>query len=308
MAGPRKIAGRRSVRLFSPDLSASVYQSAADELLQSVSYPFTLLDQHYPFMGLMLEGQDDDQSLTAHQIRDLLKDADALQGVTVIPRPADSPHDEFLRDVAGCASELIQDAKETLLDVDTVGYSGPSPQDLKSWIGGGIKGIAKFPGIEFKAHLAWLKVLLRVRPTVGLNSPRIDVTNVDTLVSATGELWAYVPTIENWKIVWKWKSWASVTVRDVKVRAAAHAELSATGSSIRARAVADRLRLNYDILNLIPLEDFATQSLSNHQVPIFDGSQYVTTSPLLNSRFTVAGIQLPPSKGLIEVHLLLRRV
>ena len=139
-------------------------------------------------------------------------------------------------------------------------------------------------------------------------SPRIEVTNIDTLVSATGELWAYVPTIENWKIVWKWKLWAPVTVRDVKVKAAAHAELSSTGSSIMARAVADRLRLNYDILNLIPLEDFATQSLINQQVLIFDGSQYVTTSPLLNSRFTLAGIQLPSSQGLIEVHLLLRRV
>lgn len=307
MATPRKIA-RRSVRLFSPDLSASVYQPAADQLLQSVSYPFTLLDQNYPFMGLMLEGKDDDQSLTGKQIRDLLKDADSLQDVTAISPPADSPHDEFLRDVAGCASELIQGAKDTLVDVDTVGYSGPSPQDLKSVVGGGIKGIGKFPGIEFKAHLAWLKVVLREGPTVGLNSPRIDVTNIDTLVSATGELWAYVPTIENWKIVWKWKLWASVTVRDVKVKAAAHAELSAAGASIMAKAVADRLRLNYDILNLIPLENFATQSLSNQQIMIFNGSQYVTSSPLLNSRFTVAGIQLPPSKGLIEVHLSLRRV
>lgn len=70
----------------------------------------------------------------------------------------------------------------------------------------------------------------------------------------------------------------------------------------------DSLRLDYPILDKIPLEGIANRALADRLVYVYDAAQLVETVPVLQSHFTVGSISLPPTASGISVGVTLRQV
>lgn len=194
-------------------------------------------------------------------------------------------------------------------------FNGPSAAVLQKVLDGGVKGLpAVFKGIQFVAHLAWLRVAIADAPTVGLNSPNVGLTGVNALVSATGELWWYHPTFHcsflcfNWSETWSWDKLASVTVRNVQIAADAHVALSTKQALVVAQGVFDKLRLNYPILDQIPLEGVANNLLGPKLVAVYDAGKYVAAVPILGSKFAVNAVEIPPAKGSLIIDIQIKQV
>jgi hypothetical protein len=303
----------------SSDLSATVSQSSADKLIKSVAYPFTVFDQSWPFQGRVVSGAEADYEYTQAEIKKMLGAAQKRSPQQTLPAPNDSPEDQVSGDIVAAASTVIESAKACLNardEAEKAGkpFVGPSRALVQGILDGGVAGLASIRGIQIKAHLAWLKVVVTNQPNLSLGVPTIAMSNVNVLVSATGELWWYHPSFHcshwcfNWSVTWGWDRIASLTINGVKLAIAAHANVSAQGTLIIASGVIDRLRLDYPILRDIPLEGFANSALSGKLVYVFDAGQYLATVPVLNSHFAVADITLPASASQIEVDITIKQV
>ena len=179
---------------------------------------------------------------------------------------------------------------------------------------GGIKNLVNTLGDwGLYAWCPYLRVVLKRKPQLNLGSPRIDLTNISITVTATGELWAKYPWwncyqwCTSWKKVIKCDRIASLTVSP-DIRAAAHANCESTGSRVYVRGEFDSLRLDYPILDKIPLEGIANRALADRLVYVYDAAQLVETVPVLQSHFTVGSISLPPTASGISVGVTLRQV
>jgi len=84
--------------------------------------------------------------------------------------------------------------------------------------------------------------------------------------------------------------------------------MEATGSRIYIRGVFDKLRLDYPILDKIPLEGLANRALHDKLVCAFDAAQFVATVPVLQTKFTVGSLSLPPNPNGIGVGIIVRQV
>ena len=74
------------------------------------------------------------------------------------------------------------------------------------------------------------------------------------------------------------------------------------------RGVFDKLRLDYPILDQIPLEGLANLALRNKTLFAYDAAQLIATVPVLKSRFTVDSISLPASSNSLPVSVVIRQV
>lgn len=301
------------------DLSATVSQSSADKLVKSVSYPFTAFDQSWPFQGRLILGAETDYEYTAAEIKKMLDVAQKRRGQMTLPAPNDSPEHQITRDIVRAASVVIESAKACLNardEAEKAGkpFVGPSRELVQGILNNGVAGLANIKGIQFKGHLAWLKVVVADEPQLSLGMPTISIKNLDVRVSATGELWWYHPSLHcshwcfEWSVTWGWDRIASLTVSGLKLAIAAHADVFAQNALIVAKGVVDKLRLDYPILRDIPLEGLANSALGNKLVVTFDAGKYLATVPVLNSKFAVASLQLPPSTSQIEVDITIKQV
>jgi hypothetical protein len=211
---------------------------------------------------------------------------------------------------------IIEQAKK-VLDAANSGdsrYDGPTKKELQKIIDGGTPGLVDtLSDFGLYAWCPYLRVILRSRPSLRLSSPRIDLNDIRIEVTATGELWAKYPWFNcykwclEWKKVIKCNKIASITVSP-NMKAEAHADCSAQGTKVFVRALFDKLRLDYDILNKIPLEGIANDKLKDQLVFVYDASQLVQTVPILKSRFAVSSISLPPSASGINVAATISRI
>lgn len=301
------------------DLSATVSQSSADKLVKSVTYPFTAFDHSWPFQGRVLDGADSDYEYPAAEIKKMLKGAQRGGGPLTLPATKDSPDTQVARDILRAGSEVIESAKACLRARDEAeaagkNFVGPSRADCQSVLDGGVAGLASIRGIRFKAHLAWLKVVVADQPQLSLGVPTTSINNLNVRVSATGELWWYHPSLHcshwcfEWHVTWGWSRIGAITVEGLKVAIAAHANISTQNTLIIAKGVIDKLRLDYPILRDIPLEGLANRALDGKLVFVFDAGKYLATVPVLNSRFAISSVQLPRSANGIEVGMTIKQV
>jgi hypothetical protein len=305
-----------------PDLSATVGQSAVDKLVGSVTYPLPVFDHTWPFQGLEAVGTaigETDSIYTADGVAALLKSALQVTGVIDVSSVPSQTQDQLAHEVLRGTSELIESAKRCLAaknEADSTGqvFNGPDPTLLNKILAGGIAVLAEIQGIKFQAHLEWLKVAIDDQPSILLNSPRVSVNALHIRASATGELWCYHPTFHcsslcfNWSTTWGWDRIASLTVRDVRIDADAHVDLSTRQATVVAQGVFDKLRLDFPILDQIPLETPANKLLADDLVVVYDASKYVEVVPVLGSKFSVDAVQIPPAVGELIVEIEIKQI
>lgn len=297
------------------DLYGEVNQTSCDKLLGSVKYPFVLFDKQesFPraFGGAAVEeggfykfSDDETDELFRASVRGAGRRADA------------TVHDQ----VFAFGGTILQQAK-VMLDAQTANpreFEGPTQEELKRIIDGGIENL----GTTMRGFLgdwgiyAWcpqLRATVKTKPGVKLKSPRIDLNGLKLEIKATGELWAKFPWWNCYKYCLKWKKVtkceriASITVTpDIAIDA--HAVISARGAQVFAEGKFDKLRLDYDILDKIPLEGLANRAMAGKEIQVYDGSQLVATVPLLKSKFTVDKISLPPKPDAIGVGVTVRQL
>jgi hypothetical protein len=213
---------------------------------------------------------------------------------------------------------IIQQAKTVLNAADDPKYEGPPRSDLELVINGGIEklgpSLRKIMG-DWGLY-AWcphLKITLKRRPSFNLRSPRIDLNGIRVNIVATGELYAKYPWWNCYKWCTKWDKVikcdriGSVTI-SVDIAIEAHAILSTQGSSVFATAEFDKLRLDYPILRLLPLEDLVNPVLKHKKLKIYDASKLVSTIPLLGSRFRIKTIALPPVNPGVQIDVTIEQV
>jgi hypothetical protein len=302
-------------RSSATDLSATIEQSSVDKLVNSITYPFTVMDKTYAPPGRVVSGADVGFPYSRADIKTILKDAGNLGGEIDLVVPTDDADDQMLRDVLGAASTVVESAKACLDAMTNPSYQGPPRNVPQAILNGGVAGLAdSAKGIQIIAHLAWLKIVLNDKPAISLNVPTIGLGGIDVSVSATGELWWYHPTFHcsslcfNWSVTWGWDRIVPITVNNIKIACSAHANVSAAGTLITVQGFIDKLRLDYPILRDIPLEGFANDFLGNKLIVVFDAGKFLATVPVLNSNFAISSVQLPPSQGRIEADIAIKQI
>ena len=305
--------------LSQPDLTAAVGQSTVDKLLASVPYPLVLFDQSWPFSGYRIATSgtgDPDYLYSKTQVAALLAGAQNSRSPKEVKRPA-TLDDQINQEILRSAGTVIESAKQSLAaqQESPSTYSGPDPTLLNKVLAGGVKNLlVAFDDIQFKAHLAWLKIAIADRPTVTLNSPTVGISGLNVLASATGELWWYHPTFHcsslclNWSVTWGLDRIAAVTVTDIKIAADAHATLSTDRALVQAQGIFDKLRLNYKILDQIPLEGIANDQMAKQLVPVYDAGKYVASVPVLGSKFAVSAVDVPAANGQLVVNIQIKQI
>jgi hypothetical protein len=293
------------------DLFASVQQSVCDKLLDSVDYPFKAFERNEPFPGCSrLAGTD------AYEYSDDEKRAMLKAAVTDIRRRAKRTDVTIHDEIYAFAGSIIEQAKQ-VLDVANSGnkdYEGPETAELQAIVDGGIEGLVDTLGDwGLYAHCPYARVIVKQRPGITLHSPRIDLTGINVEVTATGELWAKYPWWHCYKWCFKWEKVikcvriGSITVSP-DITAEAHADVEADGTRVYVRGEFDKLRLNYAILDKIPLEGIANRALRDQLVYVYNAAKIVETVPVLESRFTVDSIALPRSSDGISVEVVMKEV
>jgi hypothetical protein len=300
------------------DLYAEVKQSASDKVVESVLYPFTALEQNQGFPGctklaeeMAAEENAPFYVLTSAEVGDLLSAA-----VRDVRASQSSSEATVSGQVYAFAGDIIQQAKHVIDAASAAGseYEGPDVANLQGIVDGGIEGLVNTLGDwGIYAWCTYLRVIVESRPEIALSSPRINLNDIEIKVTATGELWSKYPWWKCYKWCTKWEKVikcdriASITVSP-KIRAEAHALLKAEAAKVYVQGVFDRLRLNYPILDKIPLEGLANKALKQTLVYVFDASKFVAVVPILESKFTVGTVTLPASADDLNVGISLRQV
>ncbi len=286
------------------DLYAEVGQSACDKLLQSIDYPFVIMEKKQEFPGckaVLTRTEKDYYRYTNDETDEMLREC-----VNVITKDQNRTENTVHDDLYSFGGSIIQQAKLVLEAQGQQGYEGPSKEDLETIIGGGIAGLGK----NLRAVLgdfgiyAWnshLRITLKNRPTLSLRSPRIELDGVEVEILARGELWVKYPWwnchqwCTKWKKVIKCNRIASATATpDIAIDA--HADIVARGARVYAKAQFDKLRLDYDILREIPLENVANSVLGKKEVVVYDAAGLVASVPAIGANFAVDTITLPPNE------------
>jgi hypothetical protein len=300
------------------DLYAEVKQSASDEIVESASYPLTVLEKRQAFPGctklaatMATEEDAPFYKLTKAEMRDYLKEA-----VEDVSKSQASNDVSVAGEIYSFCGEIIQQAQHIIEVASSAksDYEGPDVKDLQRIVESGIEGLVDTLGDwGMYAWCPYLRVIVEKKPNIRLASPRIDLNGIDIKVTATGELWAKYPwwncsrLCTKWNKVNKCERIASITVSP-KMKAEAYADLCAEAAKVIATGKFDKLRLNCKILDKIPLERIANNSLKDKLLYAFDAGKFVATVPLLESMFSVNKITLPPSTDGLNVGIELKQI
>lgn len=297
------------------DFSARINQSACNKLLDSISYPFVAFERRETFPGCGNVSVLEDGEyirLSNAQVDEMFASCVRRKSKSVRD---EQPLDDQLFSFGG---SIIQQAKLVLDAVDDPKYEGPNKADLEKIIDGGIQKLG--PNLRrmmgdwgLYAWCPYLKITLRRKPSITLRSPVIDLNGIRVRVSATGELYAKFPWLNcsrfctKWEKVIKCEKVGSVSVT-IDIAIEAHATLAASGAMVFATAMFDKLRLDYPILRLLPLEDLVNPFLRNKRILVYDASKLVSTLPVLESRFGIKSINLPTQAQGIAVDVVIMQI
>lgn len=305
------------------DLSASIEQSAVDKVIKATKFPLTAVDIDIPFdpnsaRGISALNDDSMVEYSTSEIEDLFKTATKSTPPSLSTKPPSDINAQFASDVLKAGSSVIESAKQCEIARQQAGSSfvGPPKEFVEGILQGGLEGLTESAkGLRVVAHCSWLEVDVLQPPTISLNGGSIGIGNVELSVSATGQLWWYHPTFHcskmcfNWTTTWGWDQMGpSLTVRGVKISADASATVSTSGTKALASANVSKLRLDYPILDKIPLEGIANSQLNGKSVTIYDASKLIETIPVIAQQFTIDSIAIPAATGETVVRVSIRKV
>jgi len=303
------------------DFSAELDQALCDKIISSANYPLTAMENVNPFPGCGKIAPEKISEIYAYskiEIDELIK----LSSDYIDDNKQESDATVYDQ-VYSFGSSFIQQAKRVLDAIENApksgpqAYQGPDKDILEEIINSGVRGISKsikpLGDIEFYAWNSFLKIVIKDKPSIKLNSPRVDLSNIIINVIATGELWAKYPWLDCykwctvWKKVTKCERVASITV-SLDIKAKLHCDLETEGARVKAVGKFDELRFNYPILDKLPLEGIANKSLQGKMIYIYDASGLMATIPLLQSKFSVQSIDLPSEVGKLVVAVTLKKL
>ena len=288
------------------DLYASVTQQAADKVLSDPKYPLNIINQNYPpcVSGLAaISGEGVPQySLQAvpqyspQGVKDLL--AWAANRKPILPFETDNNN----------IASRIDDAQKSFLGM-LAEVDAQREQAGNSWKGPSQAEVAalRAKGLNIlQPCLGWLSVDLSSKPSVQLSGTVIPISGIDLSVGATGVLYGYWPDFicDNHCIdnicCWghfenHWHYIGSLTVRGVKFKANGKISPEVASLIIDLTATVDQLRLNYPILDQIPLEGFANNALNGKTFQVLDARTLVASFPYLNTTYQIDWIKLSGS-------------
>jgi hypothetical protein len=310
---------KKKILMGSKDLAASINQTTADKLLDSVNFPLTLVNVTNPPPGNLLstkEVNDDEVILAEAIVKQYLKEiaGSVSTGSTKSPNSDNRFYSEALSNLSG----TIENAQAYLnarkkANEEGKEFEGPDEEYAIGIRDGGIEGLVKIKGIEFKAICSKLQVIADNKPNLSLNGSKVSVSNSKITTQATGELWWYHPTIHcsrwctRWSVSWSWSRIASVSI-SVRVDLDGYVEIIVNGKILNAKLHINKLRLDYPILREIPLEGIANRVLSGKQIPIFDAGSFVASVPIINSKFAIDIISIPNTTGSIDIDIAIKQV
>jgi|GEM_PF-6399616 len=307
--------------LASQDLSASLNQSAANKLLDSVVFPLLLVNTTNPPPGIQLttESVNEDEIILSKDVvtallQEVVKSADPKS--TRIPGREISVYNEALSNLTKTiesAKAYLRAKQEAENTVPPTPFEGPDAKFVQSMLDNGIEGLANIQGIQFKVICSKLQIIADNKPGLSLNGPTITVSSLKITTNATAELWWYHPTLHcsrfctNWSITWGWDRVASASA-SVRVDFDGYASVVVNGKLLLAYLHINKLRLDYPILREIPLEGIANRVLANKQIPIFDAGNFVASIPVINSRFAIESIDIPIITNGIEIDISIKQI
>lgn len=318
------------------DLEATVNQTMADKIVDSVKYPFVVFEHRKPFSGFsaydVAKDVFEDESIVDTEF--FLKDTLKYINQSHRSRPVnDQPFENMATEVSDEFHKMLDNYTECLNELkaseewnrnnpgkEPIKWEGPKRSELNSIIKelkaftseGKINNINLFKKlIDVKAMVTWIRVALGKRPTFKLSGSNFKVTAPNILPSGTGEVWVKYKWIKcvktkwgicyRWKTVTKTKRILKLTLKDVKLDVISSANVLTEGALVKVYAKLNRLRLKYRYLDKIPLENLANQKLSGSPVIIFDASAYIAMVPVLDSSFRVEQISIRNESGKVPI-------
>lgn len=315
------------------DFVATINQSMANKLVDSVTYPFIVFEHRKTFSGFSALDQAVDIFEDEILIDTKLLANDAMQTLKATygrRRSVDQASEDIGAQVGEDFEETLSVYENCLKSFDEVEahnqanpnrkltWDGPSKTELKSIIASlkkfgeySLKDFTQIKKIvEFKVFVSWIRIAVS-KPSFTLSGSSFQLNVPDVLPSGTGEVWAKYKWIKcikrkwgicyRWKIVTKSKRILKVTLKDIKTELSVVAEIMVSGPLVRVFANVIKLRLKYKYLDKIPLEKLANKKLSDKPVIAFDASKFVATMPMLGSKFRVQKIAVPSATGKINV-------
>lgn len=322
------------------ELDATIHQSMADKIVDSVKYPFTVFEHKNPYEGFEILDSEDFDSLEI-STDDFLKETSKTvlneYSVLSISEESQMIENNFFGDLKDLKTNFIEcknanKAFATYLNSNpdsSYKWDGPSLEELDDLI----EAIDVYEAdlsnfnslvslIKIKAQVTWIRVKLGSRPDFRINGQRFDLKNLQVLPSGTGEVWAKYKWLKCTRTIntpigrvcyrWRWTTrntrLLKVTLKNIKLNVSAHAKVTPKGSRVNVYAHLDELRLDYRYLRKIPLEKLGNKYLSKDPVVIFDAGIYVKTVPVLNKDFRVKTIEIPNEQDKITVKVSVEQV
>lgn len=312
---------KKSALIAGNDLSARIDQTAANKLLDSVAFPFTLVHNTTSPPGYLYTADpvnENEVILSRAKIQELLNAFAAAGNPSTSTAPGnDDAEAKFNSEALSNIAQSIESAKACLRAMDepqiqtSTGqtFSFPDRAMVKGIVDGGVAGLLNSTtGLEMKAICSELKVIANNRPNLSLNGQSVGIGNSQINVRATGELWGRIPSLHcsrwctNWTLTWRWVRLASVSV-SVTVALDAGIQIIVNGKILNAKVHVNRLRLDYPILREIPLEGIANNQLENKLVQIFDAGSFIACLPVINSKFGIESITIPNNPNCIQIEI-----
>jgi hypothetical protein len=223
------------------DLKATINQSIADKIVDSVTYPFTVFEHRKPFGGFGLlnaeVNSDDEVSIDSKTFLDQITSSHKNSFKSFEPNEQiiEDLHFNFYSELTA----LKENLSECLISFDKVEkhnidnsdnelvWDGPD----KNYLLETIENLSAYEKIlisdnsksnnskidyskidkiiEFKGQITWVRVTLGKRPVFKINGKRFDLNLPSILPSGTAEVWAkhiWLKCVRKWRgICYGWK-------------------------------------------------------------------------------------------------------
>lgn len=323
------------------DLKVEVNQSTFDKVLNSMKFPFTLLEHNDPFNGLRESTETDvilDDDLTTQAIANA-KSIEyfkwAVEGnkksIQEIKASTNIEIDNAFKD------ELLTTWENTLKEIQAIveGNEGMKAKgehrqmevtdftmdELKKVQGMSVEEAINFfntkekGAFNLKAHLAYMRVDLNEKPSLKVNSPTFKVGNIRIETTVTGELWAKVPEFHccrTWlgicvciRTTWNWKRIGSITISPI-IGADGQIAFDTPGLKVVGKGKFDKLFLDYPILREINLAPIANYYLARKEFELYDAAKFVASLPYINSRFVIESLTLPVNPNGVSIEVIVK--
>jgi hypothetical protein len=266
-------------------MAAELHQELVSKILDDAKYPVTIIDHRYDFEGILREATDD--SLAPWTQSDLDK--------LVAWAKNEGKDDDAAADLLSNLSAIRQEAETTLQQIEKARPDDPDPmRSREAELRDAAAGRFKF----IKVHLAWIRVELASKPSIELSVPQTRISDANTRVGATGEVWV--------KLLGKWRRIASLTVRGVKVAVGGGLNWSVDGIDAVFHIELTRLRLDYPILRELPIERLVSGDLRKDKHVVLEGEVLKATIPYVDNNYVLDKLSLPNGK-VLRLELLFKK-